>query len=456
MASQSSLDNLKIIRVAAICGVLWLCNLSGICAQQLDSRDLQITSPAANAIVNPGQTVQVVVTPSAGIRLHRVAIVSEQPNGFNALLNRPPFVFSLTPPGSRLGSYLLTAWAVDENRRTVVSTPVSIDIEPAVTPVAITALMSQLIFRSPGQELPLRIMATFPDGSVADATESSNVAYASANTSLATVDSHGLVTALASGATSITVTYGESSNLKITIPVSVQRAAAGIASASIVFSAQQVGNASAPQKVEISNQANGPITIRSVQASGDFIESNNCVSASPLAAGGSCTAMVTFTPSAVGSRAGRLTVSDSFDEVSPSIALTGIGVPVPSFFLSVTPASEKVSRDHPATYLLTVTPIGGFAESVHLTCTGQPRVTTCSISPATVKLDGKNPVVATVTVSFDRDDHVERTRSDHDEDHSEQEEHRKSTLTFEGIAGNITRSTQAGLIVDESRRRDRD
>lgn len=451
MAGQSS--SRKTIRAVTIYGVLGLYSVGATYAQHLDSHELQITSPAENTIVNPGQTVQIVVTPSEDVRLRRVAIVSEHLTASSAPLDRPPFVFSLTPPGARLGSYRLTAWAVDEDRRTVVSTPVPIDIEPAVSPAAITALVSQLIFRSQGQVLPLRIMATFPDGSVADATESSNVTFVSANANVATVDGHGLATAVAPGSTSITVTYGGSANLKISIPVSVQTAAAGIDPAGIVFSAQQVGTTSAPQKVALTNQRNGPITIRSVRASGDFTESDDCVSVSPLAAGASCTATITFTPSGVGSRVGAFMVSDSFDGISPSITLTGTASPAPGFSLSVTPASERVSRDHTATYELTLTPIGGFGQTVSLTCAGEPRDTACSISPASVTLDGISPALASVTVSLDRHDRVERPSDHPDNDHSEPDEHRKFTLTLQGTAGNIAESAQVGLVVEASRHR---
>jgi len=236
----------------------------------------------------------------------------------------------------------------------------------------------------------------------------------------------------------------------------IRLAAAGIAPAGIVFASQQVASSSAPQEVTISNQAHGPITIRSVHASGDFTESDNCVSSAPLVAGASCTATVKFVPSSVGERRGALMVTDSFDTVSPAITLLGTAVPAPDFSLSVNPASAKIRRDHPATYELILTPIGGFDQTVNLTCIGEPSVTTCSISPRTVTLDGKNPSVVTVTVSFDRHDHFESSRSDGDEGHSEEQEHRKFTLTFEGIAGNITHNTQARLIVEESPRLDRD
>lgn len=382
------------------CLILWLLGASAAFSQEIGSSALQITSPANGTIVNPGQAIGVIVTPADGVRLKHVFIDPEQPIPLSVLSDTPPFTFSITPPiGARLGDYMLTAWADDATGLTVVSNPISIDVEPDIPPGSITARPSHLYFESQGEMLPVRIIASFPDGSVTDATESSNVTYMSGNTALATVTASGLTTAVSPGTTFITVAYGASPNLAVTVPISIQAAAARIAPARLVFPSQQAGSISGPQHVTVTNQASGPITIRALSASGNFTESDDCVSAEPLPAGSSCTATVVFAPTMPGPISGTLTVADSFDAISPSISLSGTATAAIKFSLSATPDSATLSSGHPASYTLAVTPNGGFNQTVSVNCSGAPFGATCSVSPASVTLNGSNASTATVTVS---------------------------------------------------------
>jgi len=89
------------------------------------------------------------------------------------------------------------------------------------------------------------------------------------------------------------------------------------------FGSQMVGASSAPMPVTLTNRSTTMLTFASIVASADFTETDNCVPA--VAAGGTCTINVTFTPSATGTRTGTLVLSDN-DIASPqSITLTGTG-----------------------------------------------------------------------------------------------------------------------------------
>ncbi len=57
--------------------------------------------------------------------------------------------------------------------------------------------------------------------------------------------------------------------------------------------------------------------------SGDFAQTNNCLPS--VAAGGTCTITVKFTPGATGSRNGTLTVTDDASTSPQSVKLTGTG-----------------------------------------------------------------------------------------------------------------------------------
>jgi hypothetical protein len=58
-----------------------------------------------------------------------------------------------------------------------------------------------------------------------------------------------------------------------------------------------------------------------------------------------------------------------------------------------------VAPSQNATYSLTLAPGGGFAQSVNLTCSGGPAMSTCSVSPSSIVLNGTTSQTATVTVA---------------------------------------------------------
>ena len=103
---------------------------------------------------------------------------------------------------------------------------------------------------------------------------------------------------------------------------------------SLTFASQNVGTTSAAQNVTLTNSGTGPLTIASVALSGanpgDFGSASGC--GSTLAAGANCTIAVTFTPTAAGSRAATLTITDNANNTAGStqtVALSGTGVAVP-------------------------------------------------------------------------------------------------------------------------------
>jgi hypothetical protein len=93
---------------------------------------------------------------------------------------------------------------------------------------------------------------------------------------------------------------------------------------SLSFGNENTGSTSAAQTVTISNTGSAAATLSAVSASAPFGQTNTC--GSTLAAGASCTASVTFAPTAAGSDSGNLTVSSNATNSTLSVALTGTGV----------------------------------------------------------------------------------------------------------------------------------
>ena len=87
----------------------------------------------------------------------------------------------------------------------------------------------------------------------------------------------------------------------------------------------------------MSNPGSAALSITSIAIigtnSGDFAQTNTC--GSSVAAGGSCTISVTFTPAAAGARSAAVSITDSATGSPHSIALSGTGLQAgaPSFYL---------------------------------------------------------------------------------------------------------------------------
>jgi hypothetical protein len=141
------------------------------------------------------------------------------------------------------------------------------------------------------------------------------------------------------------------------------------------------------------NLAFGSISVTGANA-GDFSPSTTC--AATVTIGNSCDIFVTFTPSAGGARSAVLTISDSAPGGTQSVNLSGTGQ---DFVMSPTGSgSMSVSPGQSGGFQLKVAPQGGFNQSVTLSCTGAPATTSCTLSPASVPMNGSAAVDVNVTV----------------------------------------------------------
>ncbi len=97
-----------------------------------------------------------------------------------------------------------------------------------------------------------------------------------------------------------------------------------LAPKSLNFGDETVGDSSQPKTVTLTNTGSDPLHLASIIPNGDYAETNNC--GKSVAAQGSCTISVTFTPTQQGVRTGAITLNDSDMGTSPqTIPLTGTG-----------------------------------------------------------------------------------------------------------------------------------
>jgi len=96
--------------------------------------------------------------------------------------------------------------------------------------------------------------------------------------------------------------------------------------AGVDFGQQAVKYPSPPADVTVTNNGTESLVIGKIVLTGDFTESDTC--ALPIAAGGSCTVSITFTPSQLGKETGGMTITDNAANGQQSITLTGVGINV--------------------------------------------------------------------------------------------------------------------------------
>jgi hypothetical protein len=90
------------------------------------------------------------------------------------------------------------------------------------------------------------------------------------------------------------------------------------------FRPQRVGTASPSQSLTLTNLAGHPLTVASVDITGDFTQSSGCVAS--LDPGAGCQVAVAFVPTAAGPRTGALTIAVDDPAAVYSVALSGTGI----------------------------------------------------------------------------------------------------------------------------------
>jgi len=166
---------------------------------------------------------------------------------------------------------------------------------------------------------------------------------------------------------------------------------------SLSFAAQVVRSTSSGQSITLTTSGSGTLANILISASGQFGASSNC--GASVAGGGSCTIMVTFTPTAVGNQTGTLVIASNAANGPQMVSLSGLGTD-----FSISPAagsssSATVNAGQPATYTVSAVGTSGFSGTVSLSCTSPATQSTCGVSPNSLMVNGTTPVNATVTVT---------------------------------------------------------
>jgi len=264
-------------------------------------------------------------------------------------------------------------------------------------PVGVTSAPLTLQVNNPGS-MPLKISGITATGEFAIATNSCGSVLASG----ASCEVDVTFTPAATGATGGTITLTDSAHSSPQVIVLTGTGASeplvSLSESSLGFGSQIVTTSSSAQTVTLSNTGEMALSISSIALTGadasDFTETNNC--GSSLNTGASCTISVTFKPTVGGVRTAALSITDNAPGSPQMVTLTGTGA---DFALTYTSSGTTITPGQTASYTLTVSPAGGFNQAVALSCSGAPQAATCTVSPASLTLNGSSGSTATVTVS---------------------------------------------------------
>jgi hypothetical protein len=127
-----------------------------------------------------------------------------------------------------------------------------------------------------------------------------------------------------------------------------------LSSSSLTFGAQNVQSTSAAQAVTLTNNGKAALAISGITATGDFAQTNTC--GTSVAAGGSCSIAVTFTPAAAGQRTGSVSIADSAAGSPHTISLVGTGqsgpTPVGTYQVRITGTSGTLVQSGTVTLVV--------------------------------------------------------------------------------------------------------
>jgi hypothetical protein len=166
----------------------------------------------------------------------------------------------------------------------------------------------------------------------------------------------------------------------------------------IAYGAIGIGLGSSAQSVTLTNNGGVPLSIQSIATVGDFaIVAGSDTCGASLAPNSACTLLVLFAPSAVGPRAGSLSVIDNAANSPQTLQLSGAGV---DFALNPNGnTAATVGAGISAVYPLILTSAAGTPGTVTFTCGPVPAHATCTVVPANPSLGGTTTISATVATS---------------------------------------------------------
>jgi hypothetical protein len=238
---------------------------------------------------------------------------------------------------------------------------------------------------------------TFFDGSTAIGTSALNASGA------ATM----MTSSLTQGAHSVTSTYGGDMNFgsSASSAVTVQVNGAALIATSIALTGPATA---APGAAVMFTATVTPVSgTASPTGTVAFLDGATSLGSGTLASGVATFATSTLT---AGAHSISATYGGDTNFASSTSNALSISIASPAFTLSANPTAITVTRQHAGTSVITVTPSGGFNQTINFSCGGLPDGTDCEFQPGTLTPNG-SPVTTTLTVTVTTEGNIRGRKS---------------------------------------------
>lgn len=146
--------------------------------------------------------------------------------------------------------------------------------------------------------------------------------------------------------------------------------AVSLSPSNLTFNNQVLGTTSTAQTIALTNTGNSALSVSSITPAGNYAETDNCITSSPLAPTASCMISVTFTPLGLGTLSGTLTIIDNGSGNQQVVNLLGMGVSVPAPVASLSPSSLNFGNQVVGTSSSSMTVTLGNTGTAPLTISG--------------------------------------------------------------------------------------
>jgi hypothetical protein len=179
--------------------------------------DIIITSPEAGTVYSPGDTVHVVVSAPENATAVFAAL-SDYPFTVD---DSPPFAMDITVPQKSLGEtpIVVVGW---DNNEIIGTASTTVTVTTTATVTSLKVWPDSVLYLRANDKVPFVVHGVFSDGVERDITTSQcGTAYATTDSSVATIDSNGVLTAKVPGYCSVIV----SNCVSMQIPVLVRASA---------------------------------------------------------------------------------------------------------------------------------------------------------------------------------------------------------------------------------------
>jgi len=188
--------------------------------RQFDSRPLVsngiiITSPAAGTVFSPGDTVHVVVSAPA----NATTVFAALSYGQFIVDNTPPFEMDIPVPQQDLGELPIVVVGWDTNG-IIGITSTMVNVTTTANIISLKVWTDSVLYLSPGETVPFTVHGVFSDGVERDITTSQcGTTYGTTDSSVASIDTNGVLTARAPGFCIVTVSNGCSMQIPVLVKI---------------------------------------------------------------------------------------------------------------------------------------------------------------------------------------------------------------------------------------------